>query len=78
MDVILNTAAIGSILKSAAVQYELLRRAQQIAQAAGEGFEASVNVGSTRARASVITVTEAAREAEARTGALTRALDAGR
>lgn len=74
----LNSVVIEAILKSAPVQADLLRRAERIAAAAGEGFEASVVAGENRARASVITATFEAREAEARSGALTRALDAGR
>jgi tRNA A37 threonylcarbamoyltransferase TsaD len=73
-----RTAAIGSLLKSAKVQQDLKARADRIAAAAGPGMQASVHVGRTRARASVITATAAARENEARRRVLTRALDAGR
>lgn len=78
MRVTLRKANIGALLKSARVQAELKARADRIAAAAGEGMEASVRVGRTRARASVITVTAKARENEARHRSLTRALDAGR
>lgn len=76
--VTLRKANIGLLLKSAKVQAELKARADRIAAAAGEGMEASVRVGRRRARASVITATEQARENEARHRSLTRALDAGR
>jgi tRNA A37 threonylcarbamoyltransferase TsaD len=76
--VTLRKANIGALLKSARVQAELKARADRIAAAAGPGMEASVQVGATRARASVITATRKARENEARNRALTRALDAGR
>lgn len=69
---------IAELLKSVPVQQDLRRRAERIAAAAGPGMEASVQVGRNRARGSVITVTQQAREAEARNRALTRALDAGR
>lgn len=74
----LRKANIGSVLKSAPVQADLKARANRIAAAAGEGMVASVQVGKTRARASVITATQKARENEARNRSLTRALDAGR
>jgi len=73
-----NSAGIQSILKSDEVQELLRTKADRIAAAAGDGFEASSRVGKTRARASVITVTRAARLAEATDRALTRAIDAGR
>lgn len=78
MEFIVNGAEIEELLKSGPVQRELLRRAELIAAAAGEGMEASVEVGRNRARASVITGTFKARLDEARHRALTRALDAGR
>jgi tRNA A37 threonylcarbamoyltransferase TsaD len=76
--VTLRKANIGALLKSARVQAELKARADRIAAAAGPGMEASVRVGVNRARASVFTATEEARDAEARRRSLTRALDAGR
>lgn len=74
----MNRAAIGALLKSPEVQADLKARADRIAAAAGEGMVASVQVGKTRARASVITETVQAKRAEAKDRALTRALDAGR
>lgn len=64
--------------QSAKVQADLLRRARLIAAAAGPGMVATVRVGRTRARASVVTADFAARRAEATGRVLTRAIDAGR
>lgn len=74
----INSAGIGALLKSDEVQAFLMAKAQRIAAAAGEGMEASSRIGATRARASVITATRAARKAEAVDRALTAAIDAGR
>lgn len=74
----MNRAGVGALLKSAEVQADLKRRAEAIAQAAGDGMDVDVRVGKTRARASVRTGTFEARRAEARDKALTSALDAGR
>jgi hypothetical protein len=73
-----NSAGIQAVLKSAEVQEMLNARAARIAAAAGAGMEVSSRVGKTRARASVITATRAARLAEATDRSLTRAIDAGR
>lgn len=62
----------------AGVRADLERRARAVAEAAGDGMEADVFVGRNRARGGVITATPAAREAEARDRALTRAMDAAR
>jgi tRNA A37 threonylcarbamoyltransferase TsaD len=77
-EVQLHGRGIDILLKSKDVEDDLLRRAERIAAAAGPGMEASVIIGENRARASVITGTFAARLAEARHMALTRAIDAGR
>lgn len=74
----MNSKAIGDLLKSPEIQADLQSRADKIAAAAGEGMLATVKVGMTRARASIITDTIAAKRAEAKDRALTRALDAGR
>lgn len=74
----INSASIQALLKSSEVQELLEAKAQRIAAAAGEGMEASSRIGATRARASVITATTAARKAEAVDRALTAAIDAGR
>lgn len=75
---VIDPREVGKILRSPAVAADLRRRANNIAAAAGPGFLASVVVGRTRARGSVITTDERSRRAEATTRALTRALDAGR
>lgn len=73
-----NSAGIRSILQSPEVQSMLRARAERIAAAAGDGMEVASSIGATRARASVITATKEAREAEATDRALTSAIDAGR
>lgn len=73
-----NSAGIQALLKSDEVQDLLRSKAERIAAAAGEGFEVSSRIGATRARASVITATRAARLAEATDRTLTSAIDAGR
>lgn len=42
--------------KSAAVQADLMERAERIAAASGEGFAARSGMGKTRARAAVVTI----------------------
>lgn len=74
----INPAGIQALLKSDEVQAFLKAKADRIAAAAGEGMEASSRIGRTRARASVVTATRAARKAEAVGRALTKAIDAGR
>ena len=73
-----NSEGIQAVLKSDEVRELLRAKAERIAAAAGEGFEASSMIGKTRARASVITATRAARLAEATDRTLTMAIDAGR
>lgn len=76
----MNPAGIGALLKSEEVAANMLARATAVAEAAGGGedFVPSVYLGRSRARASVITATQAGREAEATNLVLTRAIDAGR
>lgn len=74
----LNTAGVRELLRSEEVRRDLEERAQRMAEAAGEGFEASSSIGTTRAHATVRTASFAARKAEATDRALTRAIDAGR
>ena len=76
--IVLNRRGVRELLRSPEVLRDMRRRAEAIAQRAGDGMEASAMVGAGRARASVITATARAREAEATNRALTRALDAGR
>jgi hypothetical protein len=72
-----NDKELDRLLKDG-IKGDLKKRADRIAAAAGDGMESSVVIGRTRARASVITASYAARRAEARNAALTRAIDAGR
>lgn len=74
----LNRAGVRVLLTGPEMQADLLARANRIAAAAGEGFEAETKVGANRAHATIRTATWAARRAEARDRALTKALDAGR
>ena len=76
--IVLNRKGMRQLLRSPEVLADLKRRAEAIAAAAGSGMEVSAMVGRNRARASVITATSEARNAEATSRALTRAIDAGR
>lgn len=76
--IVLLRKGMRQLLRSPEVLADLERRAKRIADVAGDGMEPSAMVGRNRARASVITGTEAAREAEAKGRSLTRAIDAGR
>lgn len=69
------------LMRDPAVAALIRERADRIAEAAGEGFEADVQPRSGRRqvpRGSVRTATARAREVEARTHALERSIDAGR
>ena len=66
------------VLSSEAVANELSGRGERIADAAGEGFESRTTRNRDRVVVFVSTATNEAREAEAETRALTRAIDAGR
>ncbi|QDH48914.1 neck protein [Arthrobacter phage Gisselle] len=87
--VVLNDAGIKALLNSPEVQAHLLKAAQNMAQAAesrslsgavyedeNPKFEASVQPGRSRARASVITANKEARIAEAQDRALSSSIDA--
>lgn len=75
----LNKRAIGDLLRSPKVRADLARRARNIAAAAGPGkWNVHDETGRRRARAVVVTGDFEARRNEARTRALTRAIDAGR
>lgn len=79
MQVTIDDAVAIAILQSPEVQAELLRRAQQIAAAAGDGtYDVTASLTPTRARVSVATGDHAARVNEATNRGLTSALDAGR
>ena len=75
----LNGNAVRSLLKSPQVEADLARRAHKVAAAAGPGkWNVHSEVGRNRARAVVVTGDFKARIREARTRALTRAIDAAR
>jgi len=74
----LNSKGIRAMLRSAEVEADMLRRAERVAAAAGEGFEASSYVGSGRASARVITATGDAMRDEAENKTLTRSFGAAR
>lgn len=76
--IVLHRKGMRELLRSPEVLADLERRAKKIADVAGDGMEPSAMVGRNRARASVITGTKAAREAEATRRSLTRSIDAGR
>lgn len=76
---VLNDDGIQELLKSEGMQRLLLDgHARKIADAAGPGNIAGVDIGRTRARGYVVTATPAAQEAEAIHRTLTRAIEAGR
>lgn len=75
----LNKAGIEFFLKGGGgVRAMLDSAANRAAAVAGPGMEPHVNVGSRRARASVVTATPEAMVAEARDRRLTNSLYAGR
>lgn len=79
----LNDSGIVEMLNSPQVQSFLLQAANRMADhaeamAPGAKFEASVQPGKKRARASVITANRKAKEAEAQDRTLTRSIDAAR
>jgi hypothetical protein len=74
-----NRRNIASLLQTPQVRADLARRAKNIANAAGPGkWNVHDEKGRNRARAVVVTGDIQARRNEARTRALTRAIDAGR
>ena len=73
-----NSKAIAALLKDPAVVADLKRRAEAIADAAGEGYDAVSSEPRRRARAAVVTASAAARRDNAENNTLLRNLDAGR
>lgn len=71
------SAGFRAALNSPELDADLLRRGRAVAAAAGDGFEAKP-ARSDRSRVIVASNTRAARVAEAKSKALTRALGAGR
>lgn len=76
--VVLNRKNVRELLRSEGVLNDLVRRAENIAAAAGPGHKVDSQIGRNRARAAVITTSIEAMLAEARDRNLTRAIDAGR
>ena len=74
----LNSKAVRDLLRSSEMVADLDARARRIEQAAGPGHKSEAQAGRSRALASVWTVTRQAKEDEARSRSLTRAIDAGR
>jgi CRISPR/Cas system-associated endoribonuclease Cas2 len=77
-DVRVDRSAFRRILTSPGVEAELRRRAERIAERAGDGFEVFSTQGRRRARAAVVAVSVRAKRGEAKDGRLSRALGAGR
>jgi len=76
--IVLKAGGARELRRHPKIEADLLARAKRIAAAAGDGHEASSQVGVNRARASVITVSFPAMVREARDRTLTRSIDAGR
>lgn len=76
--IVLKRNGVRDLLRSDGVRRDLERRARQIAEAAGDGFEYDSAIGQNRARATVWTDTIEAMHEEATDRTLTRAIDAGR
>lgn len=74
----LDRKAVRELLQSKEVLDDLERRADNIREAAGDGFEWDSEIGPTRARAAVYTADLQGMRAEATERALTKAIDAGR
>lgn len=75
--VVLNLKGINQVLTSAPVVNDLRRRAQKIADAAGDGFESSVNPTKRTARAYVRTADAEGVRRQAESPVLEQALGAG-
>lgn len=74
----LNGPVVRGILNGDAMEAALSRDTNAIAEACGEGFEASVQKGRNRIQASVITATAKARARERKYRILERSVDRGR
>lgn len=83
VEVRFNEQAIARLLKSPAVEQDLARRAERVADAANSesswgGYYSDSSSEGTRARARVWNVKAGAADDEARNNRMIRALDAGR
>lgn len=76
--IVLNKKGVKQLLKSQGMQKLVNERARRIAAAAGPGHAVEPDNSGDRARASVVTRSYAAKRAEAKNRALTRAIQAGR
>lgn len=74
----LKRGAVEQLLKGPEITRLLTDMGQSIARAAGPGHEVNVDRGPNRVRVEVVTSTFEAMRNEARTRALTRAVQAGR
>ena len=74
----LSNKAFRELRTSPAVRAEIMRRAEAVAAAAGDGFQAVESAPRNRARAAVVPVTVEAARKNARENTLLHALDAGR
>lgn len=74
----LNNAGFRALRTDPAVKRDLMKRAQRVAEAAGDGFEAHESPGKNRARATVGARTAKARRNQSKDNVLQRALNAGR
>ncbi|MHC6175468.1 hypothetical protein [Glutamicibacter sp. X7] len=74
----MNSRGAQQLLKSPEVQADMLRRAQAVADGAGEGFSADVIVGRTRARAQAKADTFEAKLKNTREQTLLKNIDRGR
>lgn len=74
----LNNSGFRALRTSPGVKRDLMKRAQRVAEAAGDGFEAHESPSSNRARATVGTRTVKARRKQSKDNVLQRALSAGR
>lgn len=75
---VLNSKGVNDLLHSPGVQADLKRRAEAVAEAAGEGNEVTEAGDKNRARYVVVTATAEAMLAEANERTLTQAIDAAR
>ncbi|SMY01111.1 hypothetical protein BSP239C_03182 [Brevibacterium sp. 239c] len=74
----LNNAGFRALRTDPAVKRDLMKRAQRVAEAAGDGFEAHESPSKNRARATVGARTAKARRKQSKDNVLQRALNAGR
>ena len=71
-------AGFQELRRAPGVEADIRARAGRVAATAGAGFEANVSSGRSRVRASVVTATDKAKRANAKSNRLLNSLDAGR